>query len=304
MSRSLAALVIGNSKYKKAGKLKNPANDAADIADALTACGFTVTTLVDGSHKQMDKALSDFKAGLKGNDVGLFFFAGHGVQIAGENYLAAVDTKTADETEAKHSSLALNKVIDTMEASNTTTNIVILDACRNNPWDRAWRGVDSRGLAPVYAPRGTLIAYATSQDQPGVHVLDVKLAQSLHRDRLMIDLPVLGRVLALRDLAELDLRFTTCGLRCPDTVKTDGVAARPALSPVLNDVAALAGHEHAQTETGQFIVPDDILAIQDLRGLDGTQGELGHQRPPRVFGPALTRKHSVSSRRPIDGYAG
>ncbi len=165
MSRSLAALVIGNSKYKKAGRLKNPANDASDMADALTACGFTVTTLIDATHKQMDKGLHDFKAVLKDHDVGLFFFAGHGVQIAGENYLAAVDTKVTDETEAKHSSLALNKVIDVMEASDTSTDIIILDACRNNPWDRAWRGMDSRGLAPVYAPRGTLIAYATSPGQ-------------------------------------------------------------------------------------------------------------------------------------------
>lgn len=165
MSRSLAALVIGNSKYKKAGKLKNPANDAADMAVALAACGFTVTTLIDGTHKQMDKALLDFKASLKKTDVGLFFFAGHGVQIAGENYLAAVDVKVTDETEAKHSSLALNRVIDMMETSDTKTDIIILDACRNNPWARAWRGDDARGLAPVYAPRGTLIAYATSPGQ-------------------------------------------------------------------------------------------------------------------------------------------
>ena len=165
MSRSLVALVIGNAKYKKAGKLKNPAHDACDIADALSGCGFTVTQLIDASHKQMDKALDDFKRSLEAQDVGLFFFAGHGVQIAGENYLAAVDTKIGDETEAKHSSLALNKVIDIMEASDTSTDILILDACRNNPWDRAWRNLGSRGLAPVYAPRGTLIAYSTSPGQ-------------------------------------------------------------------------------------------------------------------------------------------
>jgi hypothetical protein len=165
MSRSLAALVIGNSKYKKAGKLKNPANDAADMAVALTACGFSVTTVIDGTHRQMDKALADFKAALKDHDVGLFFFAGHGVQIAGENYLAAVDMQIIDETDAKHSSLALNKVIDMLETSDTKTDIIILDACRNNPWARAWRGGEERGLAPVYAPRGTLIAYATSPGQ-------------------------------------------------------------------------------------------------------------------------------------------
>ena len=166
MSRSLTALVIGNAAYEGGSKLKNPGHDADDVATQLEACGFEVVKLIDGSNADLDRALKRFKRALVGNDVGLFFFAGHGMQIDGENYLAAVDTDTEGELEAKHSSLPLNRVIQVMEKADTTTNIVILDACRDNPFERAWtRSSANRGLAPVYAPKGTLIAYATSPGQ-------------------------------------------------------------------------------------------------------------------------------------------
>lgn len=166
MKRLLTALIIGNADYKEAGKLKNPINDAEDVASRLKACGFSVMKKTDCSHKDMDRAIKDFKLSLADNDIGLFFFAGHGMQIDGENYLAATDTDISGEIEAKHSSLPLNRVIETMEKANTSTNIIILDACRDNPYERAWhRSTASRGLAPVYAPKGTLIAYATSPGQ-------------------------------------------------------------------------------------------------------------------------------------------
>ncbi|KWT70128.1 MULTISPECIES: caspase family protein [unclassified Variovorax] len=166
MSRRLTALVIGNADYADAGKLKNPGHDATDISAKLTECGFTVATKLNCSHQEMDQALKDFKKALKDSDVGLFFFAGHGMQVDGSNYLAAVDTDVSGEVEAKHSSLALNQVIDVMEKANNASSIIILDACRNNPFERAWvRSMSSRGLAPVYAPRGTMVAYATSPGQ-------------------------------------------------------------------------------------------------------------------------------------------
>jgi uncharacterized caspase-like protein len=163
MNRRLTALVIGNAAYVDAGPLKNPCNDAEDIAARLETCGFSVIRETNCTYKDMDKALKKFKKSLEGNDVGLFFFAGHGMQIDGENYLAAVDTDVSGEIEAKHSSLPLNRVIETMEKTNTSTNIIVLDACRDNPYERAWnRSAAARGLAPVYAPKGTLIAFATS----------------------------------------------------------------------------------------------------------------------------------------------
>ena len=114
----------------------------------------------------MDEALRDFRHELYDADVGLFFFAGHGLQIEGKNYLLATDTRTGDEIEVKHSSLNLDYVIECMEKSGTNTNLIILDACRNNPWERRWeRAFGSRGLASVYVPQGTLIAFATSPGQ-------------------------------------------------------------------------------------------------------------------------------------------
>ena len=87
---------------------------------------------------------------------GCFFFAGHGMQVDGSNYLAAVDTDVNGEVEAKHSSLALNQVIEVMEKADNASSIIILDACRNNPFERSWaRSMSSRGLAPVYARSGS-----------------------------------------------------------------------------------------------------------------------------------------------------
>jgi uncharacterized caspase-like protein len=166
VGRRLNALVVGNAAYEAVDVLKNPVSDAEDIGAKLEACGFTVIRSLDSDHSAMDRALKKFQRALKESDVGLFFFAGHGMQIDGDNYLAAVDTDGSDEIAAKHSSLALNRVIEAMEKSGCSTSIIVLDACRNNPFERAWtRSLSSRGLAPVYAPRGTLIAFATSLGQ-------------------------------------------------------------------------------------------------------------------------------------------
>ncbi len=165
MKNSRTALVIGNADYPGAA-LKNPANDAIDVAKRLETFGFSVRRAVDCSNKEMDLALKAFKRDLADAEVGLFFFAGHGIQIEGINYLIALDTDTSSETDAKHSSLSLDKVIDTMEKAPTSTSIIMLDACRNNPFERGWhRSAATRGLASVYAPRGTLVAFATSPGQ-------------------------------------------------------------------------------------------------------------------------------------------
>ena len=101
--RKLAALLIGNATYVHAGVLRNPVNDTTDVADRLKASGFNVTCLADATHLQMDQALSDFHDLLRDQDVGLFFFAGHGVQIHGTNYLAASDTRIDSEINAAYS---------------------------------------------------------------------------------------------------------------------------------------------------------------------------------------------------------
>lgn len=163
MQRKLSALVVGISAYPDGAALKNPVNDADDVTEALKELGFNVVQVTDASSEDIDRGLEAFKDALDSSDVGLFYFAGHGMQIKGENYLNAVDTNFIDEISAKHSSFPLNQIIDTMDSCSNSTNIIILDACRNNPFVRAWnRGPEQSGLASVYTPRGTFMAFATS----------------------------------------------------------------------------------------------------------------------------------------------
>jgi len=163
MNRKLTALIVGVADYPNGGALKNPANDAHDVANALERLGFSMVKTINPTIEEMGRALDSFKDNLNSNDVGLFYFAGHGMQIKGENYLNAIGTSFLDEISAKHSSFPLNQVIEVMDSCSNKTNIIILDACRNNPFVRAWnRGADQNGLASVYTPRGTIIAFATS----------------------------------------------------------------------------------------------------------------------------------------------
>jgi uncharacterized caspase-like protein len=162
------ALVYGNGSYPESS-LKNPANDAKSIKEKLTKLGFRCITRTDAKVKEMEIGLVEFSELLEDNDVGLFFFAGHGMQIDGRNYLTAIDTDFSSEVDAKYSSLPLDKVIDVMDSGDAPTKIIILDACRNNPYERRWRSSDTRGLAPIFAPKGMIIAYATS---PGQVALD------------------------------------------------------------------------------------------------------------------------------------
>jgi hypothetical protein len=165
VTQKMAALVIGNADYVNGDALKNPVNDAEDISAKLISYGFDTLLCKDATNKEMNLKLDEFAALLESVEVGLFFFAGHGMQIDGANYLLATDTEDTSETNAKFSSLCLDKVIEVMEKSNAATKIIILDACRNNPWGRRWHRSAHRGLASVYAPEGTIIAFATSPGQ-------------------------------------------------------------------------------------------------------------------------------------------
>lgn len=170
MTCKMTALVIGNAAYPGSAALKNAANDAKDIGAKLRKYGFDVILITEASRGDMGKALKVFRDQLKDKEVGLFFFAGHGMQIDGSNYLMALDTDIDDETDAKHSSLSLDHVIEVLDKSPASTKIVVLDACRDNPWERAWkRSQYVRGLASVYAPKGTIIGFATS---PGQYAYD------------------------------------------------------------------------------------------------------------------------------------
>lgn len=154
------ALVIGNANYPKA-PLANPANDAESFSAALRELGFEVVTLINKNRTEMVGAIENFKRRLAGSGVGLFYFAGHGVQMEGRNYLLPRDVDMGSEDQVKYNTIRLDDVLDTLAAGGPAVKIVILDACRNNPFERARGG--GGGLAAVTdAPEGTLVAYATS----------------------------------------------------------------------------------------------------------------------------------------------
>ncbi|MGB3308725.1 MAG: caspase family protein [Nodosilinea sp.] len=154
------ALVIGNANYRTLGPLNNSANDAADMARILDSLGFEVIAAIDADLQTMQRRLQEFRAAIREGSVGLFYFAGHGVQYQGKNYLIPVDAPLQDVNDLDLYALPLNAVLDRMRDANSAANIIILDACRNNPFPGGDRSAQ-RGLATVQAARGFYIAYAT-----------------------------------------------------------------------------------------------------------------------------------------------
>ncbi len=154
------ALVIGNSNYKSA-PLKNPVNDAKAITDKLQGLGFKVTLKLDQDQKSMAEAIRVFGNQLKAGGAGLFYYAGHGMQVRGRNFLIPVDADIQNEDEVPYRSVDANEVLSKMETAKNRLNLMILDACRNNPFARKFRS-SSQGLAQMDAPSGTLVAFATA----------------------------------------------------------------------------------------------------------------------------------------------
>lgn len=194
------ALVIGNSSYRSA-PLANPANDAADLAHALELKGFTVLVRENVSERGLKEAVETFASHLRKGGVGLFFFAGHGIQLKDQNYLLPTDLGFDSEADIAFKSVSAEYVLSRMADAGNRVNIVILDACRNNPFQQARRSI-SRGLGAMSvgrAEKGTFIAYATSPgataaDGEGRNGLYTKyLLRSLSGDDSDID-KVFGRV--------------------------------------------------------------------------------------------------------------
>jgi len=158
------ALVIGNSAYSS-GPLKNPVNDATDMAAALKRAGFTVTLKKDANLQEMVETIEEFGNTLKKGGVGLFYYAGHGVQVNSVNYLLPISARINKESDVRFQAVDAGRVLAEMENANNGLNIVVLDACRDNPFGKSFRSA-SRGLAIVAnAPSGTFISYSTGAGQ-------------------------------------------------------------------------------------------------------------------------------------------
>lgn len=160
------ALVIGNGNYQNAGKLRNPINDANSMASELESLGFKVMKYNNLTLVDMKKAVDKFGRVLDNYNVSLFFYAGHGIQVNGNNYLLPIDAKINSKNDVEYNGIEAGRVLSKMEDAKCQTNIIILDACRNNPFERSWnravRVNGGSGLAFMNAPSGSLIAYATA----------------------------------------------------------------------------------------------------------------------------------------------
>ena len=185
-AESRVALVIGNADYKDA-PLKNPVNDARDVAAKLRGLGFDVILRENATKQQLEEAIGAFGERLKDGAVAMIFYSGHGLQVQGRNFLIPVDAKVASEAQVRLQTVDVDVVLDQMAAAHSRVNLVILDACRNNPFEHRFRGL-SGGLAQMNAPEGTMIAYATA---PGKVASDGESRNGLYTEEFLkaIDQP-------------------------------------------------------------------------------------------------------------------
>jgi len=152
------ALVVGNNNYSgRISKLNNPINDARSIKSILGKRGFKIIYLEDGSKKSMRNSLDKFYKKIEKGGVGMFYFSGHGIEVDGQNYLIPIDAEIEEKSDTEYEAIALNKITKRMQNSGNRLNIVVLDACRNDPFSRA---VGAGGLAKV-EPIGMFVSFAT-----------------------------------------------------------------------------------------------------------------------------------------------
>jgi hypothetical protein len=177
------ALVIGCSNYGHVETLANPTNDANAMGEVLHSLGFEVIKVLNPTQKELKISIDDFGEKLHKYKTGLFYFAGHGIQVKGLNYLIPVDANLKNERMVEYDCVETTRVLSLMEGSKSLVNVVILDACRNNPFERSWgRNMGLRGLATMDAPKGSLIAYSTS---PGKTASDGHGENGLYTEALL-----------------------------------------------------------------------------------------------------------------------
>ena len=182
------ALVIGNSNYP-VGELVNPKNDAAAIAERLRGAGFNVTVKLDAGRRDMEEAIREFAQSIeRDKGAGVFYYAGHGLQLNWRNFLVPVDAKIKTKADIQAQSVDVGLLIDGIQRARNSMNLIILDACRNNPFGKDFR-VDDKGLSQLDAPPGTLLAYATA---PGNTAEDGEGSHGLYTDNLLKEMLVPG----------------------------------------------------------------------------------------------------------------
>ncbi len=178
------ALLIGNAAYASS-PLTNPINDVRSMETSLQGLGFEVMKIENASQKDMKKGIDDYGNKLKAGkyDVALFFYAGHGLQIKGNNFIMPVDATIKQEQDVEYECVEAGRILAKMEGSDTKVNIIIMDACRDNPFEKSWsRSTKGNGLAMMDAPVGSIVCYATS---PGKTASDGSGTNGLYTEQLL-----------------------------------------------------------------------------------------------------------------------
>lgn len=187
LAQRRTALLIGNSSYSSS-PLRNPVNDATDMAAKLQKLGFDVLLKTNVGRKEMEEAIMRFGRELRQGGIGLFYFAGHGMQVEGRNYLIPVDARIETESDVRFESVDAGRVLGKMDDAGNDMNIVILDACRDNPFARSFRSA-AQGLARMDAPKGSIIAYATA---PGAVAADGQDRNGIYTHHLLAHIETPG----------------------------------------------------------------------------------------------------------------
>ncbi len=242
-----AALIIGNSAYTSTSVLPNPGNDAKLVAEAARKAGFDITLITDIARADFDKALRDFRTQADGAEVALIYYAGHGIESGGKNWLIPVDAKLAESRDLRFEAIELDGLLETL--NNAQRRVVILDACRNNPFGSNWSsGVRSvpRGLAATEI-EGALVIYAASGGQVATDGTDgnspfaVAIAKRLPEPGLLLQM--------LGPKVTDDVVATTGGLQRPWTNSGMGGQEYYLVPPVATPPLASSIAQSATTET-------------------------------------------------------
>jgi uncharacterized caspase-like protein len=255
------ALVVGNGDYAaEIGKLKNPTSDAQMVADTLTGLGFEVALVTDADQKGMKRAIREFGQKLRETGpqgIGLFYYAGHGVQVDGENFLLPIGAEIQAEGDVELEAVSASSILSQMQFAGNAVNLVFLDACRNNPLTRSFRS-GARGLARVDAPRGSFVGYSTA---PGDVSVDgesnnspyaLALVEELNTPGISIEeahRAVRGKVLAATNQRQTP--WDSSSLTGPVILKTAAAAEEA-------QVAAVTPSAGAPTQQAELLFWDSI----------------------------------------------
>ena len=290
------ALVIGNSAYEVA-PLSNPRNDAADVAAALAGMGFAVIRGDDLDRRELFRKVQEFRSALRPGGIGVFFYSGHGVEVAGRNFLMPVDNgriRTAEDVQVE--AFDAQNLIDQMQGSGTRLNVVILDACRDNPLPSRWRSSGNKGLKAMEAEQGTLIAYAT---RPGGVAADGQGRNSPYTEVLLKHLASPVPVVQLFNRVGLEVLSATGSAQVP-WVSTSPV---PELS-LVGSVEPSAAERMSMEPASPIVdarapsarpMPISLAAIAFLVAMAGLAAAVVHiARRPRTLATPVGRGAEAS----------